>query len=373
MARYGYKDLPQAALSKKAGYVFQNPDDQIFHNTVEKEIRFGPEVLKMSEGKVKEMTEYSASLTGLTGEMEENPYNLPLSVRKFVTIASIIAMDTDIIILDEPTAGQDIKGIRLLENMLKELTARGKTIVTITHDMEFVVNNFHKVFVMAHKNLLKITNPKEVFSDDKLLEESMLMKPYISELVSELGITEQITSRTEFANYIKLIHDSNILTALKNTLIYGIGSTIIQNILGLSYAILLNTRIKGRTIIRTVVYAPVMISGLVMGYIMYFLVQYDGGAINDIMAAFGQAPVDWLSSGSRAVIIMTLINSIQYVGISMVIYLAGLQNISSQYYEAAAIDGVSRWQQFRYITVPLLIPAISSSVNLKSHRRAEVV
>ena len=168
----------------------------------------------------------------------------------------------------------------------------------------------------------------------------------------------------KFANYIKLIHDSNVLTALKNTLIYGIGSTIIKNILGLSYAILLNTRIKGRTIIRTVVYAPVMISGLVMGYIMYFLVQYDGGAINDIMAAFGQAPVDWLSSGSRAVIIMTLINSIQYVGISMVIYLAGLQNISSQYYEAAAIDGVSRWQQFRYITVPLLIPAISSSVTL---------
>lgn len=168
----------------------------------------------------------------------------------------------------------------------------------------------------------------------------------------------------KFANYIKLIHDSNVLTALKNTLIYGIGSTIIQNILGLSYAILLNTKIKGRTIIRTVVYAPVMISGLVMGYIMYFLVQYDGGAINDIMAAFGQAPVDWLSSGSRAVIIMTLINSIQYVGISMVIYLAGLQNISSQYYEAAAIDGVSRWQQFRYITVPLLIPAISSSVTL---------
>ena len=68
---------------------------------------------------------YSASLTELTGEME-NPYNLPLSVRKFVTIASIIAMDTDIIILDEPTAGQDIKGIRLLENMLRELTAGRK-------------------------------------------------------------------------------------------------------------------------------------------------------------------------------------------------------------------------------------------------------
>ena len=192
-----------AQWSREVGYVFQNPDDQIFHNTVEKEIRFGPEVLKMSESKIKEMVEYSARLTGLTDVMEENPYNLPLSVRKFVTIASILAMDTDIVILDEPTAGQDIRGIRLLENILKELTAKGKTIVTITHDMEFVVNNFNKVFVMAHKNLLKITNPKEVFSDDRLLEESMLMKPYVSEIVSELGFPGQITSRAELVEYVK--------------------------------------------------------------------------------------------------------------------------------------------------------------------------
>ena len=67
----------------------------------------------MSESKVKEMVEYSARLTGLTDVMEENPYNLPLSVRKFVTIASILAMDTDIVILDEPTAGQDIRGTPL--------------------------------------------------------------------------------------------------------------------------------------------------------------------------------------------------------------------------------------------------------------------
>lgn len=197
------RDFTTATLSRKAGYVFQNPDDQIFHNSVEQEIEFGPGVLGYDTAKVKELTQYSAKLAGLADNMDENPYNLPLSIRKFVTIASVIAMDTDIIILDEPTAGQDIRGIRTLENMIKELKKKGKTIVTITHDMEFVVKNFDKVFVMAHKNLLKITNPKEVFSDSALLEESMLKRPYISALVEELDLPKDIISREELAGYIQ--------------------------------------------------------------------------------------------------------------------------------------------------------------------------
>ena len=152
--------------------------------------------------KVKKLTEYSANLAGLSDEMEENPYNLPLSIRKFVTIASVIAMDTDILILDEPTAGQDIRGIATLQNMIKELKGKGKTIITITHDMEFVVNNFDKVFVMAHKNLLKITNPKEVFGDSALLDESMLKRPYISELAKQLKLPGNIISRKELVNYL---------------------------------------------------------------------------------------------------------------------------------------------------------------------------
>lgn len=199
-------DFTTAALSKKAGYVFQNPDDQIFHNTVKQEIEFGPNVLGYDSEKVKELVAYSAKLAELTEELEENPYNLPLSIRKFVTIASVIAMDTDIIILDEPTAGQDLFGIRTLEHMIEELKARGKTIITITHDMEFVVNNFDKVFVMAHKNLLRITTPKEVFSDSKLLEESMLKRPYISALVENLGLSKEIISREELAKRIAENH-----------------------------------------------------------------------------------------------------------------------------------------------------------------------
>lgn len=206
-------DFTTAKLSRKTGYVFQNPDDQIFHNTVGQEIEFGPGVLGYDTDRVKELTKYAADLVGLSDEMEENPYNLPLSIRKFVTIASVAAMDTDIIVLDEPTAGQDIRGIQILEDMIKELKKKGKTIITITHDMEFVVNNFDKVFVMAHKNLLKVTDPKEVFSDNALLEESMLKRPYISEMVWRFGLPEDIILRKELAEYI--VRSANDLNGIK--------------------------------------------------------------------------------------------------------------------------------------------------------------
>lgn len=167
-----------------------------------------------------------------------------------------------------------------------------------------------------------------------------------------------------FSNYVRMFTDSNVLIAFRNTLIYGAGSTVIQNVLGILLAIFLNQKFRGRGVVRTVIYLPVMIAPLIMGYIMYFFFTYNNGAINDILALFGMAPVDWLADGSRAIIILTLVNSLQFVGISMVIYLAGLQNISAMYYEAAAIDGASVFQEFFHVTLPLLTPAITSSVTI---------
>lgn len=166
-----------------------------------------------------------------------------------------------------------------------------------------------------------------------------------------------------FKNYVNLFKDGNFLTALKNTIIYGFGSTILQNILGLLFAVFLNTKFSGHKIVRTIIYLPVMISGLIMGYIMYFMVQ-DKGAINEMLAWFGIVGPSWLGSGKVAVWIITLVNSWQYCGICMVIYMAGLQDIPTVYYEASAIDGASPRQQFFKITLPLLIPAISSAVTL---------
>lgn len=163
-------------------------------------------------------------------------------------------------------------------------------------------------------------------------------------------------------NYLRLFTDENVWTALLNTLIYAFGSTLLQNVLGLALAMFLNSKFRGRSLLRTVIYLPVMIAPLIMGYIMYFFVSYNRGALNDIVMAFGGQPVDWMANGPRAVIMMTCINALQFVGVAMVIYLAGLQNIPTMYYEAAKVDGIGEFDQFRYITLPLLMPAIQSAV-----------
>ena len=162
------------------------------------------------------------------------------------------------------------------------------------------------------------------------------------------------------ANYKKMFTDKMFYTALTNTLIYGIGSTAIQTILGLAYALLLQKKFPGQTLARVVIYLPAMIASLIMGYICYFLVQFKNGAINDIVILLGGTPQDWMADGNRAVWIITIINAIQFVGKTMIIMIAGLQGIPDSYQEAAAIDGATYLQRLHHIT----LPAITTSVVL---------
>ena len=165
-------------------------------------------------------------------------------------------------------------------------------------------------------------------------------------------------------NYRKLFTDVMFHTAFRNTLVYGFGSALIQTGLGLLYALLLQDRFCGRTCARTVIYIPVMVSQLIAGYIWYFMVQYDQGALNDIMLLLGAEPLDWMAQGARAVVIITLINGVQYVGKTMIIFIAGLNGIPTDYYEAASLDGAGAWQKFRYITLPQLLPALATNIIL---------
>lgn len=164
------------------------------------------------------------------------------------------------------------------------------------------------------------------------------------------------------ANYKRLFTDPNIGTVVKNTLTYGLGSTILQNLFGLLYALLLNQSIKGRGIVRTIIYLPVIISPLIMGYIWYFIFQMNGGALNDLVKLFGGDPVNFLANPQLNVWLITLVNTFQFVGTAMIIYLAGLQSISPDYYEAASLDGASAWQRFKNVTFPLLAPSITINV-----------
>ncbi|MCM3718641.1 energy-coupling factor ABC transporter ATP-binding protein [Fictibacillus phosphorivorans] len=197
------KDYTTAQISRKVGYVFQNPDDQIFHETVKSEIRFGPKNLGFSEEKIEENVMKAAELTGIVQFLDVHPYNLPYSLKKFVTIASVIAMDTDTIILDEPTAGQDSQAIGRLGVIIDALVREGKTIITITHDMEFVVNNFERVIVMANKRVVLDSHKQDVFWNHGVLEEAMLKQPHISRLCHTLNLSDKVLDINQMIDVLK--------------------------------------------------------------------------------------------------------------------------------------------------------------------------
>lgn len=163
-------------------------------------------------------------------------------------------------------------------------------------------------------------------------------------------------------NYLSLFSDKKFVASFLNTLLYGFGSAFLQNLFGLALALLVDCKFKTNNLLRTIVYLPVMISSLVMGYIMYFFLQYNYGVLNEVLGWFNIEPINWLKDANRGKIFITLINSWQYVGMSMLVYLAGLQNIPSMYMEAAALDGSNWWDVFCHVTLPLLIPAMTTAV-----------
>lgn len=182
-----------ASIARKVGYVFQNPDDQIFQDSIYKEIAFGLKKKSFSKDEMDRKVREAAAMCGLESCLNEHPYNLSYSKRKFITIAAIAAMDPQVMILDEPTAGQDRRSTELLGKIMDRLTAQNKTVITITHDMEFVVKEFKRVIVMAEKRKRKDASPREIFWNLELLKLSNLKQPYICQLANSLGYENILT------------------------------------------------------------------------------------------------------------------------------------------------------------------------------------
>lgn len=180
-------DKTVAALAAKVGYVFQNPDDQIFRNKVLDEVMFGPENLGFAPDAARDAALRALELTGLSHAADRNPYDLELYERKMVAIASVLAMDPQVLILDEPTIAQDAAGRAVIARIVRELSAQGKLVLAILHDMDFVAECFSRVIVMAQGRIVAQGTPRTVFADTDALDQARLDPPHITRLCRELG------------------------------------------------------------------------------------------------------------------------------------------------------------------------------------------
>ena len=175
-----------AELASRVGYVFQNPDDQIFKYKVLEEVMFGPLNIGMSPQEAEASAHEALRMVGLDEKAGENPYDLELSDRKMVAIASVLAMNTDVIILDEPTIAQSWNGREKIRKIRQAKAAEGKLVIAILHDMDFVANSFARVIAMAHGEILADGAPAEVFRNHPVLEKAALAAPPLYELLEEL-------------------------------------------------------------------------------------------------------------------------------------------------------------------------------------------
>ncbi|MBO0982625.1 carbohydrate ABC transporter permease [Rathayibacter sp. SD072] len=149
------------------------------------------------------------------------------------------------------------------------------------------------------------------------------------------------------------------------TLFIAVVIVIVQNGLGLGLALLLNGRVFGRNVLRTIIFAPMVVSALVVGYLFKYIFGPPGsGGINSVLAALGQPQVDFLGNPTTALWIIIVAVIWQFTGSSMVIFLAGLQAVPAELNEAASLDGAGFWKTFWFVTRPLLAPAITVNLML---------
>jgi len=176
-----------AQLAKKVGYVFQNPDDQIFKNQVLEEVMVGPLNIGMTRKEGEQRAREALEMVGLLHAEKENPYDLDLSERKMVAIASVVAMDPKVLILDEPTIAQDARGREVLGQLIRTMTERGKFVLAILHDMDFVAQYFERVIVMAEGKVISDGPGEKIFYEKDTLTKARLEPPHITGLCEILG------------------------------------------------------------------------------------------------------------------------------------------------------------------------------------------
>ncbi|MEW6286690.1 MAG: ABC transporter ATP-binding protein [Chloroflexota bacterium] len=192
-----------AKLAARVGYVFQNPDDQLFSRDVRTEVAFGPKNLGYPKEQVEALVSEALEMTELADKTEANPYDLSPTWRKMVAIASVIAMDTPIVIFDEPTTGQDAASVARIANVIRVLRERGKTVITITHDIDFCAENFERVIAMSQGRILLDGKANDVLGQEEILAATYVDPPQLARLGRRLGFKETVRNEEEFLAALK--------------------------------------------------------------------------------------------------------------------------------------------------------------------------
>jgi energy-coupling factor transport system ATP-binding protein len=177
-----------AKMAARIGFVFQNPDDQIVERSVGEEIAFGPRKLGQSPADVAANTAAALAMVGLSAEEKTHPYDLTAPQRKLVTLASVLAMRTPCVIFDEPTMGQDARGVALIGGIVERLKAEGRTLINITHDIDFCAAHFERVIAMADGRVLADGPAADVLARADLLATTNVEPPQLVRLAQALAL-----------------------------------------------------------------------------------------------------------------------------------------------------------------------------------------
>ena len=194
-----------AELARTVAIAFQNPDRQIFAARVRDEVAFGPRNLGMRGAELSSRVTEALASVGLEQQLDANPYDLGYSQRKLLALASVLAMGAPLVVLDEPTTGQDARGVRLVEAILDDLTAAGRTLVVISHDMRFVAETASRVVVMRAGRIVDDGSPASVFSESQwpVLASTFLEPPLAARIGARLGLGPTPTDESLVARALK--------------------------------------------------------------------------------------------------------------------------------------------------------------------------
>lgn len=203
------QDHSPAQIARRVGYVFQNPDEQLFHRRVWDEVAFGPKNLGFPAEQIPIMVENALELLNLNPAAQLNPRDLGYSTRKQVALSSVLAMQTPVLIFDEPTASLDWNEQNRLRSVIHTLHQEGKTILTISHDMDFIAENFDRVVLMWQGKIVLDAPAKEFFGNEAIWGRYGLIKPQIVRLGEHLQYSQMPLNIEQFlAHFEDRIHSS---------------------------------------------------------------------------------------------------------------------------------------------------------------------